>query len=201
MHSCGRWLLNQSGLCVQLTYGVPDKSQGDEAGVTEESAWAEFTSFQVRRSTIPHRQRVAGRSVGEESSEPTPFIPHIKMNAATNASTESEPVDVDGIRRVKFHQRNVHGHSSDSSVARLLYGHAAVETESDAADVIETGPVIIVFMQFDVCIQSNIMNYLSVHMRRFSQPMYTMVIVYIVVVMTVKYSAINCLISSLCVLH
>jgi len=68
------------------------------------------------------------------------------MNAGTNASTESEHVDIDGIRREKFRQRNMHGHSSDSSVARLLHGHIATKTETDAADVIETGLVIVWFL-------------------------------------------------------
>ena len=100
----------------------------------------------------------------EETSALAPLLPHIKVNAVTNASTESEHVDVDGIRTEKFRQRNVHGHSSDSSVARLLHGHIAAETELDAADVIETGLVIlqfligVVFRQFDDCIHGNIIN-------------------------------------------
>jgi len=109
--------------------------------ISDESAWAEFTSFQVHRTTIPHRQQAVGRSVDEESLEPSPFVPHIKFSAANNASTESQHVDMDDVRREKFRQHNVHGHSSDSSVARLLYGQSATETEP-VTDVIEPGPVL-----------------------------------------------------------
>ena len=109
--------------------------------VGEVSDWTEFTRFQVHR-----RRKVAGRSVSEQTSQTLCVRPHVTLNAVTNASTESEHIDVDYILREKFHQRNVHGHSSDSSVAILLYGKSAAETEP-AADVeidavIETGPVL-----------------------------------------------------------
>ena len=95
---------------------------------------------------IPRRKWVAGRSTAEETSEPSQFVPHIKLNAATNASTESEHVDVDSIRREKFRQHNVHGHSSDSSVARLLHGQSAAESAAEPDDdVIETGLVNVAF--------------------------------------------------------
>jgi len=102
--------------------------------------WAEFTSFQVRRTSIPRRQHVAGRSVDAETTTEqfSSFVPHIKLNAASNASTESEQVDIDGILREKFRQRNVHGHSSDSSVAGILYGQPPAEVVSDI-DVVESG--------------------------------------------------------------
>jgi len=87
-----------------------------------------------------------GRSVDEETVEQSHFIPHIKMNALTNASTESQHVDVDAIRRDKFRQRNVHGHSSDSAVAKLLHFEAATETEPAAADVLEPGFVVFLFL-------------------------------------------------------
>jgi len=109
-----------------------------EHALGEESAWAEFTSFQVRRTTTPRRQQVAGRSVDEETSQTSQFVPHIKLNAVNRASTESEHVDVDGIRREKFRQRNVHGHSSDSSVARLLYSQSSPAVQP-IPEVIETG--------------------------------------------------------------
>jgi len=120
---------------VQLSDGFFGKKEGGASGINDELAWAELTSFQVRRTTIPRRQRVAGRSVDKETLEPSSFVPHIKLNALTNASTESEPSDVDRVRTERFRQRNVHGHSSDSSVARLLYGQPAVETVHDTDDV------------------------------------------------------------------
>jgi len=134
------WLVkqNDSICCVESSYGSFDKREGGSSGIGEESAWTEFTSFQVRRTPIPRRQRVVGRSVGEETSESSSFMPRVKMNATTNASTESEYVDVDDLRREKFRQRNVHGHSSDSSVARILYGQSVAETVPDT-DVVEPG--------------------------------------------------------------
>ena len=94
----------------------------------------------MRRTAIPRRQRVAGRTVDEETSSrvPSPFVPHIRLSAATGASTESEPVDVDRICREKFRQRNVHGHSSDSSVARLLSSQSSPAVEP-VAEVTDTG--------------------------------------------------------------
>lgn len=106
---------------------------------SEDFAWAEFASFQVRRTVILRRLRVTGRSVDEEtSSQPSQFVPHIKMNAASHAGSESEHVDVDCIRREKFRQHNIHGHSSDSSVARLLCGVSSPAVEP-VAEIVETG--------------------------------------------------------------
>ena len=67
------------------------------------------------------------------------------MNPSTNASAESDHVDMDEVRREKFRQRNVHGHSSDSSVARLLCGQSATETEA-VVEVAETGPLTLRFI-------------------------------------------------------
>jgi len=80
--------------------------------------------------------------VDKETSEPSSFVPHVKLNAVTNASTESERIDMDSILREKFRQRNVHGHSSDSSVAKLLYGQSTTESAIPDTDVIETGLVL-----------------------------------------------------------
>ena len=128
---------------AQSSSGVFDRRQDGSPGVSEESSWAEFTSFQVRRPAIPRRQHVAGRSVdAETTTERSTFVPHVKLNATSNASTESEQVDVDGVRREKFRQHNVHGHSSDSSVARILYGQSSAEAVCDT-DVVETGLVLL----------------------------------------------------------
>jgi len=117
----------------------------------------------VRRSTIPSRQRVTGRSVDEESSQPSRFVPHIKLNAATHASTESEHIDVDLIHREKFRQRSVYGHSSDSSVARLLYSQSSPSAKP-VAEVLDTGYHItfefVLNILFDIfrTVQNNIVN-------------------------------------------
>jgi len=108
--------------------------------------WAEFSSYQVRRTQIPRRRKVTGSSVDQESSsQPPQFVPHVKPNAAISASIESEHVDTYGIHRERFRQRNVHGHASDSSIATLLYGQSAPEIEP-TADVVETGLITFQFL-------------------------------------------------------
>ena len=137
----------------QQSCGSSDKRDGDVFGYSEDSAWAEFTSFQVRRTPRLLRQHVAGRSVDDETLEQSSCVPHIKLSTEINASTESEYVDVDRLRRERFWQRNVHGHSTDSSVARLLYGQSVTEMEPDT-DVVETGmdTVIVHILQLAVVI-------------------------------------------------
>ena len=39
-----------------------------------------------------------------------------------SATAESESVDKEKMLRERFKQRNVHGHSSDSTIQKLLYG-------------------------------------------------------------------------------
>ena len=118
---------------MQSSYGFP-LSGGD--GVDRDASWAEFTSFQVRRTTTPRRPAAS------ERSHPALFEPRIKLSAEANASAESKAVDADAVRLEKFRQRNVHGHSSDSSVAMLLYGQAATDVEPHS-DVTELGPVVV----------------------------------------------------------
>ncbi|XP_059159855.1 gamma-tubulin complex component 6-like isoform X3 [Physella acuta] len=49
---------------------------------------------------------------------------HIRTYAHRNASTESQQVDENVVRRQKFLARNASGHSSDSTVQKLLYPEA-----------------------------------------------------------------------------
>jgi hypothetical protein len=55
-------------------------------------------------------------------SEETTARSGVRSVAGRHASKESEFVDMDAVRRRKFLQHNVFGHSSDSTVQRLLYG-------------------------------------------------------------------------------
>ena len=128
----------------QQSCGSSDKRDGGVFGYNEDSAWAEFTSFQVQRTPRPLCQRVAGRSVDEETLEQSSCVPHTKLSTEINASTESEYVDVDRLRRERFRQRNIHGHSADSSVARLLYGQSVTEMEPDT-DIVATGMDTVIF--------------------------------------------------------
>lgn len=99
-------------------------------GVSQQSEWAEFSSYQVRRLFVPRRRLVDGQSVGRESDEipeeesEGPRFPrsHIKMSKSMNAITESEHIDHNAMRRQRFLVHNIHGHMSDSSIQRLLYG-------------------------------------------------------------------------------
>lgn len=50
-----------------------------------------------------------------------------------SSTTESESVDREKLLRERFKQRNVHGHSSDSTVQKLLYGRK-FGIHNDAAD-------------------------------------------------------------------
>lgn len=45
-----------------------------------------------------------------------------------SAIKESDPVDHEAIRRGRFLVRNVHGHMSDSTIQKILYGDAANRT-------------------------------------------------------------------------
>ncbi|XP_005101891.1 gamma-tubulin complex component 6 [Aplysia californica] len=55
------------------------------------------------------------------------FRPGIRIQGHRNASTESQQVDENVVAIKRFRQRNVKGHSSDSSVQKLLYGDASLE--------------------------------------------------------------------------
>jgi len=120
---------------------IPRLKRVADSNASRESDWADFTSYQVRRTSIPRRKQVAGQSVDLESASSseagvTPRS-HIHMSKSMNAMTESQFVDVDLLRKQRFLTQNVHGHVSDSSVQRLLY---AVVPEKDLdGSCIETG--------------------------------------------------------------
>lgn len=100
---------------------APNLKRNSEMHATKESDWSEFSSYQIR----PHRRKaVDGQSVDKEtvSDDSRSLGFHIRMSQTVNALTESEHVDLDAARTERFRARNVHGHSSDSSVQVLLYG-------------------------------------------------------------------------------
>ncbi|XP_071082841.1 gamma-tubulin complex component 6-like [Haliotis cracherodii] len=55
-------------------------------------------------------------------SQSAAFKPMIRVDKHKHSSRESEFVDLDERRLKKFRIRNIHGHSSDSTVQKLLYG-------------------------------------------------------------------------------
>uniref|UniRef100_A0A0L8GTH3 Gamma-tubulin complex component n=1 Tax=Octopus bimaculoides TaxID=37653 RepID=A0A0L8GTH3_OCTBM len=54
------------------------------------------------------------------TSQPPQVKTHNKMSSTMSATTESEPTDDDASKRARFKQRNIHGHSSDSTIQKLL---------------------------------------------------------------------------------
>jgi hypothetical protein len=119
---------------LQEEFGIPRlKRSGPFGASTQSIDWADFTSYQVRRSFVPRRRRVDGQSVDRESVQVPddigePRIPPrslIKMSKSMSAIKESDRVDHEAIRRERFQIRNVHGHMSDSTIQKLLYGDAA----------------------------------------------------------------------------
>ena len=80
---------------------------------------SDFREFTVK----PGIRMLKNRGANIESEEQVDR-PLIRSVTGRHANLESEYVDVEGIRRKRFLQQNVFGHSSDSTVQRLLYGDA-----------------------------------------------------------------------------
>ena len=79
---------------------------------------SEFKSFAI----APKRRKVKGASATAESEESDVFRPKIRINEYGHASIESTYEDLDRKRLQRFRERNIHGHSSESSAQKLLYG-------------------------------------------------------------------------------
>ena len=67
----------------------------------------------------------------------------VKINADMNSTTESTATDPDVARMVRFHSRNMRGHSSDSSIQLMMYKRSvtsdlkAVDEESGLLVVLQ----------------------------------------------------------------
>lgn len=107
---------------------------------------SDWRSYQVK----PHQKRVKGQSVDTQSADERSVIPRLKSGGAMFASKESEFVDHDVVRLQKFRQQNLFGHSSDSSVQRLLYYGKGKGSGDDAADGSLTTEFNLVF---DTCVE------------------------------------------------
>ena len=125
---------------LQETFGIPRLKRSQQREAAELSSWAEFTSYQVCRSSIPRRAQVAGQSVDTESGNQAPrrARSHIKMSKSMSAVAESQHVDDDDDdwRRRRFVVQNKHGHASNSSIQQLIYGNAATATNTDGEQVV-----------------------------------------------------------------
>ncbi|CAI9737860.1 gamma-tubulin complex component 6-like [Octopus vulgaris] len=60
---------------------------------------------------------------------------HNKMSSTMSATTESEPTDDDASKRARFKQRNIHGHASDSTIQKLLYGRKTSSSPENQPNV------------------------------------------------------------------
>lgn len=78
---------------------------------------SDFRDFAIKPRIHMHRTRSATAETEEQVDRPT-----TRSFPGRSATKESEYVDVGGIRRQRFLEQNVFGHSSDSTVQRLLYG-------------------------------------------------------------------------------
>lgn len=113
--------------CLEFV-SVPRLKKAENMHATKESEWDGFTSYQIR----PHRRKaVEGHSADKQTSNDGSLscCSHIKMNKFMNALTESKFLDVEHLRTERFRSRNIHGHSSNSTIQHLLYGSKHTETE------------------------------------------------------------------------
>ena len=78
---------------------------------------SDFRDFAIKPRIHMHRTRSATAETEEQADRPT-----TRSIPGRSATMESEYVDMDGIRRQRFQEQNMFGHSSDSTVQRLLYG-------------------------------------------------------------------------------
>lgn len=87
--------------------------------VSEESGdWACYLIKPGRKQKAKTKEYIPENDI----DGPSTFRPHIRINEKWHASMESAHVDVDQNRLEKFKAHNVYGHSSDSTVQKLLYG-------------------------------------------------------------------------------
>ena len=91
---------------------APKMKRNQEQHASRESDWY---TYQIK----PHVKRRKGQFASRETEE---VVPKVRARGEMYATKESEFVDVDGIRLQRFREQNVKGHSTDSTVEKLLYG-------------------------------------------------------------------------------
>nr|KAG5711382.1 hypothetical protein BaRGS_006079 [Batillaria attramentaria] len=99
---------------MDYTFQAPKLRRQKDVHANLES---EFREFAVRPNIRMHKTRSATAETAEQVDKPL-----IHISKEFHASKESEYKDWDGIRRKRFQEQNVYGHSSNSTVQRLLYG-------------------------------------------------------------------------------
>ena len=134
-------------LCLQETYGIPRLKRTQPTYLGKETSWAEFSCYQVRRSAASrlgdHVKEEPGNEVrsamtllqGGDSEERTPSYSGIRLSKSMTSVTESKYIDHDAVRRHRFILQNIHGHMSDSSIQRLLYGDVQSSVNNNSQDI------------------------------------------------------------------
>ncbi|CAL1527089.1 unnamed protein product [Lymnaea stagnalis] len=111
---------------------VPKLRRQSERHASMESSYKDFSiKPQVRMN-----KNMSASKESEDSPKSFKHRPHIRVLAHRNASIESQQVDENDLKRKRFLSRNAKGHSSDSTVQRLLYGdshklNSVTEDETD----------------------------------------------------------------------
>ncbi len=84
---------------------------------------SDFFTYQVK-SRPRLKKKVEGQDIAQESQsqDAKQRKAHVHSVPDQHVSKESAPDESDGVRKKRFLESNIHGHSSDSTVQRLLYG-------------------------------------------------------------------------------
>ncbi|PVD25340.1 hypothetical protein C0Q70_15840 [Pomacea canaliculata] len=86
----------------------------------------DFRDFAIKPHIRMHKTRCATAESSEQVERP-----QIHISKESHVSKESEYVDFDALRRKRFQSLNVHGHSSDSTVEKLMYGDRSPPTSTN----------------------------------------------------------------------
>lgn len=124
--------------CLESNISAPRLKKAENMHATKESEWDGFTSYQIRPN---RRKAVEGHAADKQTSNDSSltYCSHVKMNNFMNALTESKFLDVEHLRTERFRSRNIHGHSSHSTIQHLLYGNKHTETEIHGKIAEESG--------------------------------------------------------------
>lgn len=79
-----------------------------------------YKDFAIRSQVRASKKMFASKESGEAGQQE--YRPHIRILGNRNANTESLQVDENALIRQKFLAQNFRGHSSDSTVQKLIYG-------------------------------------------------------------------------------
>ena len=111
------------GHATQLStveFQLPKLKKSEHMSAMKESDWSK--DYCIKPRIKINKQRMASTETEESHGRKA-----IKMSDRMYATKESEYVDHDAIRLQMFKARNVHGHATDSTVEKLLYGGKTTE--------------------------------------------------------------------------